>query len=75
MTEKEKAEELVENFASGYPIICKMNSRNMYRSESKQCALIAVDEIIQFLTQASEYLQFPEQIKYWLEVQKEIDQL
>lgn len=43
MTPKEKAKELVDRFSSGYPIICKMNSRNMYKSEAKQCALIAVE--------------------------------
>ena len=47
MTPKEKAHELViDKYGSNYPIICKMSSRNMYRSEAKQCALIAVDEIL-----------------------------
>jgi hypothetical protein len=42
---------------------------------AKQSALIAVDEIIEFLLQASKYLAFPQQVIYWNEVKHEITQL
>jgi hypothetical protein len=73
MTPKEKAEELViDKYGSNYPIICKMSSRNMYRSEAKQCALIAVDEIINLLwyTHKNET-----EYRYWQEVKQEIQAL
>jgi hypothetical protein len=65
MTPKEKAKDLViDKYGSNYPIICKMSSRNMYRSEAKQCALIAVDEILKLHKKvALETLEFYQQVK------------
>ena len=72
MTPKEKARELViEKFGSGYPIICKMDSRNMYRSEAKQCAWIAVDEFTEYLRWTQDY----HLANYWREVKQEIELL
>jgi hypothetical protein len=74
MTQKEKAEELVNKFSSGHPIICKMNTRNMYISEAKQCALIAVDELIEFAYNYTDYNE--KSTKEYLEkVKKEIENL
>jgi hypothetical protein len=71
MTPKEKAKELVNKFSSGHPIICKMNTRNMYISEAKQCALIAVDEMI-YETQ----FEVPNiRQRYWMDVKTEINNL
>ena len=71
MTPKEKAKELVNKFSSGHPIICKMNTRNMYISEAKQCALIAVNEII-YETQ----FEVPNiRQRYWIDVKQEIEKL
>ena len=64
MTPKEKAKELVNKFSSGHPIICKMNTRNMYISEAKQCALIAVDEILKAVEGKYD--------EYWQEVKQQI---
>jgi hypothetical protein len=74
MTPKEKAKELVNKFSSGHPIICKMNTRNMYISEAKQCALIAVDEIIEVINKYSIHSDCPEDadLEYWQEVKQEI---
>ena len=72
MKPKEKAKDLViEKFGSGYPIICKMDSRNMYRSEAKQCALIAVDEIILNLKDSVPF----ELIMFYIQVKQEIEKL
>lgn len=65
MTPKEKAKELFEKFDN--LLICSMDVN--WDAESKQCALIAVDEI----------LNVPElsfnQNDYWREVKSEIQNL
>ena len=75
MNEKEKANELANKFVSKSVFDMTDEELKIERIRAKQCALIAVDEIIEFLTQASEYLAFPEQIKYWQQVRKEIEAL
>ena len=70
MTPKEKAEELVDKF---YP----MFTNSVRDTLAKQCALIAVDEIIAFLHYLSEDddLMFPYEHKYLQEVKQEIEKL
>jgi len=64
MTPKEKAKDLLDKFS---PILLFYST--MYNvNKSKQCALIAVDEIIS--DNASIYSQ-----KYWQEVKQEIEKL
>ena len=53
MSAKEKAKELVDKFQQEYLIVVEMTERKMYNHEAKQCALIAVDEILK--TSASEH--------------------
>ena len=65
MTPREKAEEILEAMMKDFQYCFK-------KDISKKHALIAIDEIILFLLQASEYLQFPQQIKYWQDVKREI---
>ena len=69
LTPKEKAKELVEkmevdvnDYTSNYPSYC-------YR-QAKECALIAVDEIINIMSkqQCNKY-------SYWIEVKNEINKL
>ena len=73
MTPKEKAKELANKFlrtykVSLYPPFTKASD------EAKECALIAVDEIIQSIrhTEAKSDLGY---IGYWQEVKKEIEKL
>ncbi len=61
MTPKEKAKELLEAMAFS----CRECD---YEAKAKQCALIAVDEILGFLSYESH-------IKYWQEVKIEIEAL
>ena len=63
MTPKEKAKELYYKFTCAAPL----------HSDNKECALIAVDEILNFRT----FLKsMPlEDIIYWQEVRNEIDRL
>jgi hypothetical protein len=60
MTPKEKAKELVEKYRI---------SKAITEGYGKQCALIAVDEIL------SVVWYVPVDIEYWQEVKKEIEKL
>ena len=64
MTPKEKAEELLDRF--------KFNCRECdYEDNAKQCALMAVDEILQ-----GQYISIKlNEIEYWKKVKKEINKL
>lgn len=74
MTPKEKAEELFNKYRN---TIMSFLSDNMKDYNAQQCALIAVDEILQEL----DHLPFNDQdfgtfkMKYWQEVKKEIEKL
>jgi hypothetical protein len=68
MTPKEKAEELIRRFYSIGAIECK------------QCALIAVDEIFEFMKMDDEYTETVSNanskwVDYWQEVKQEIEKL
>ena len=72
-TPKEKAKELVDKFAriDGY-----QDSIDLSKCEyEKQCALIAVDEIISVVNMCIPYLNEETYIKYWQEVKTEINNL
>lgn len=62
MTPKEKSKELVDKF--------EMYSAYCFQ---KQCALIAVDEIIQ--SYDNKNLIYPKEVFYWNEVKQEINKL
>ena len=65
MIPQEKAKELfMRNFEITVDDYC-----------AKQCALIAVDEIIDMLMTMNKYMLFPKQVQYWQEVKQEIEQL
>jgi predicted metal-dependent hydrolase len=62
MTPKEKAEELYKKMYTQHP--------NIYPSTAKQCALIAVDEVLNFIhTDAFSYTNE----EYWQEVKNELN--
>lgn len=65
MTPKEKAEELVDKMSFE---VCK--------TDAKQCALIAVDEILKIVNIWSALnMQKSSQVIYWLEVKEELEKL
>ncbi len=72
MTPKEKSKELVEKYAYHLWIdgICDYE-------QAKQCALIAVDEIISHSRNTAMVydLSFDESTSYWQEVKQEIEKL
>ena len=76
MTPKEKAKELLDEMSiqtySYQPYAgAHYNIEEIGYEAGKKCALIAVDEIINYL----EVDGFSTQIKYWLEVKQEIEKL
>ena len=70
MTPKEKAKDLVYKF---YPSVQWKLGQEDCLDRAKQCALIAVDEILNFTT----FLHSIElsDVYYWLDVKQEIEQL
>jgi hypothetical protein len=70
MTPKEKALELCNKFLRTYKVSL-FPPYNMASQEAKECALIAVDEIIKFGNQ----MGIREPMMYWHDVIKEINNL
>lgn len=72
MTPKEKALELVE-------LYCQLLSIRSYenKNKAKDCALIAVDEILNFLNElfTEDYLANLLEKQYWEQVKTEIENL
>lgn len=75
MTPKEKAKELLEKMnvihhlkGNGLPV-------SMHKSQIKQCALKAVDVIMEELTVMNYGLQYLNRMAYWIEVKQEIEKL
>ena len=63
LTPKEKAKELVEKFSD-------LEDREMYIVKAKQCALIAVDEIISI--KLLWFQKDTEHLDFWKEVKEEL---
>ena len=63
MTSKEKAKELVESMAFS----CRECD---YETKAKQCALIAVHEILSVI-----WINLDDEVDYWAEVKQEIEKL
>jgi hypothetical protein len=72
MTPKEKAKELFNKYADEFNF--DSTYRN-YKQQSKQCALIAVDEIIKEKKECSKYECYGKDLNFWQEVKKEIEKL
>jgi hypothetical protein len=66
MTPHEKAKKLF-----GYHYYYLKNDRYA----CMQCAIITVDEMIDMLMTMSEYMLFPQQVKYWQDVKQELEKL
>lgn len=71
MTPKDKAAELVDKFRN-VEVVVKFSDRFLYKHEAKECAIIAVDEILNNdgFTQFDQYLT-----EFWQEVKKQIEAL
>lgn len=87
MTSEEKAKELVEKFLSPTKVYHEHLGWVNYLDSAKECALIAVDEIIQSRqddghfddtlssTGSEYYTPHPMYLTYWLQVKNEIEKL
>jgi hypothetical protein len=81
MTAKEKAEELVFKFYTSFPLDDFANERYIFvKKHAKNCALIAVDEIIKRTksvdTMPPNCQKIDENTKeYWKEVKQEIEKM
>jgi hypothetical protein len=79
MTPKDKANELVEKF-NNYCSYEWWEGNNGHKENMKQCALIAVDEILKEYAHAENHIEdimgkISIYIKYWQEVRQEIKKL
>jgi hypothetical protein len=71
MTPKEKAKELVDKMYGETPVRAVITEIEEDKKYAKQCALIAVDEILIVITECeTEYFD-----NYWQEVKQEIEKL
>jgi len=77
MTPKEKAEEIVKKYSNiEIAIGDKYDGYlRMDISEAKECALIAVDEIIKEKEECHKYECGGNELKHWQEVKTEIENL
>lgn len=69
MTPKEKAFELIDK----YSLLVPIEFGGMDKNLAKQCALIAVDEIIN--SRKEHLVQSIKFYEYWTEVKKEVERL
>ena len=69
MTPKEKAEELVNKYHKDYDLLFW----DLSWIQAKQCALIAVDEILETISRFIEGIVL--ELDYWQEVKQEIELL
>lgn len=72
MTPKEKAKELVYKF---YPNVQWKLGQEDCLQRAKNCALIAVDEILTYQEQLLQNYKVKLENSYWYKVQQEIDKL
>ena len=82
MTPKEKAIELVDKFNNHTvkELVYLKNGKVIEgKTEAKQCALIAVDEMINYFSKELFMMAYPEiaisELEYWQEVKQEIENL
>ena len=69
MTSKEKAEELINKFIPHTRVFHEVLGWEDYIDSAKQCALIAVDEIIE------NGIKWMPEVEYWMQVKTEISNL
>ena len=78
MTPKEKAQELVDKF-NKYTIVCATHYSNgkikENKDDAKECALIAVEEILKTNPYEWDGEDLNSNIEYWQEVKQEIEKL
>ena len=78
MEPKDKAKELVDKMFN-VDLDCENEAMCMLYPHAVRCALIAVDEVLQQIKENGSFLQslkaFETNLKYWLQVKQEIENL
>lgn len=74
MTPKKKAEELFKKYLFYFPEFYNEREYDYDKEKAKECALIAVDEIIEAI-EWHEYETPNKEIRFWMEVKQEIEKL
>jgi hypothetical protein len=72
MTPKEKAEELFQLYL---PFVESLGNIKDIKYRCKQCALIAVDEILKAVDNPDETYLMKHSVEYWSQVKQEIENL
>jgi len=76
MTPKEKAKKLLGKYFYYFPEFYNDREYGYNEDKAKECALIAVDEVIDCCKQYDELNEtYVTQIDYWTEVKREIEKL
>lgn len=75
MTPKEQAKELIYKFKFNPNLINEFGNQSLFDEEAKQCALIAVGEIIKEIKDNYDTLHSSDRKLFWEEVKKEINNL
>ena len=78
MTPKEKAIELIDKFNNHTvkELVYLKNGKVIEgKTEAKQCALIAVDEILKAVDNPDETYLMKHSVEYWSQVKQEIENL
>jgi hypothetical protein len=71
MTPKEKAFELIDKFKLKH----KFFTNSFIKTTAKECALIAVDEILKAVDNPDETYLMKHSVQYWSQVKQEIENL
>jgi hypothetical protein len=71
MTPKEKAKELYDKFYMAIP----SDEMGLSDEAAKQCALIAVNEILKAVNNPDETYLMKHSVNYWTEVKQEIENI
>ena len=75
MEAKEKAEELVNKFIPHTRVFHEVLGWEDYKDSAKQCAIIAVDEIIDALCIIPYGIEYLQKRDYWQQVKHEIQNI
>jgi hypothetical protein len=75
MTPQEKAKEIIKKFIPHAKYWDCYNDEPLEENHTKQCALIAVEEILQIDCCDMSEINFNNHIEYWIAVQQEIQKL
>lgn len=80
MTPKDKAKELIDKFKTysyydHHDMVTRQESKESHIESTKECALIAVDEVVAFIDEHMQGWLDWDWKSYWEQVKKEIEKI